>query len=155
MPYCVLLYCTELHGTVLYCAVLHYILLWCTVLFCDVHMPSICKIQFLISIRQIKSPLKPSYEFRKLNRSRNRSLPANLAKPDRNDKQQSAMDYLQVPTKISTPSFTYHGGNISRRVSTSSLSSKSSLSSFGIYSAPDTPMVRLKLAFHSRKIAVF
>ena len=51
------------------------------------------------------------------------------------------MDYLQVPTKLSTLSFTDSSKGISRHASASSLGSKSSLSSFGIYSAPESPMV--------------
>jgi len=85
-------------------------------------------------------PLGTTCENRHLNRLRNRSLPANFGKPAESRNQSYTMDYLQVPTKLSTLSFTDSSKGISRHASASSLGSKSSLSSFGIYSAPESPM---------------
>eukprot|EP00112_Aurelia_sp_Birch-Aquarium-sp1_P014305 Seg308.9 transcript_id=Seg308.9/GoldUCD/mRNA.D3Y31 product="hypothetical protein" protein_id=Seg308.9/GoldUCD/D3Y31 len=98
-------------------------------------------------IQPENSVTKPTiFEKRKLTRARNHSLPASLARHHQNGKLHHAMDYLQVPTNSSSatsnvpPVTSDLHSQLFRGASTSSIGSNASLSSFGIYSAPDTPM---------------
>ncbi len=87
----------------------------------------------------MENPVKENSRMKKIPLGKNYSLPANLTSAHALAKSNGIMDYLQVPSNA--------GGvenGVNRRFSNTSIVSKSSLSSFGIYSAPATPTVRTR-----------